>query len=329
MTQSAGPQPGVGSLYVVATPIGHLADLSPRAAETLRTVALVAAEDTRVARVLLAHVGARPEVVSVHAHNEARRVEGLVGRLLAGTNVALTSDAGTPGISDPGIRLVAAAQAAGIRVVPIPGPCAVTAIISASGLGDGRFLFEGFLPARGSARRQRLQTLARQPVVVVLYESPHRILDLAQQLAECLEPDRPVVLGRELTKRFEQIHRGPVAGLSDWLKADPDHQRGEFVVALGPWDGPAPSEEAAPGVNLDSAAGQVPEAVPVAEVLRALASQMPLRQAARILAQATGARANVIYGLGLALRLAQSAESLEPSIAADSAINEAGDNHST
>ena len=271
-------------LYVVATPIGHLSDLSLRAIEVLRTVDLVAAEDTRVARVLLDHIGARPAVIASHAHNEARTAQAVVERILAGQAVALTSDAGTPGISDPGSRVVAAVHAAQLPVVPVPGPSAVATLLSVSGFSESRFRFEGFLPARPKARRDRLEALAPSDAVVVFYESPHRITESIDDLAAVLEPDRTVVLGRELTKRFEQIHRCRAGDLPGWLAADSDRRRGEFVVAF---------DAAPPGPM---------QAQPVDALLRALCDELPVRQAARIAAQLTPMRANELYRRALELR---------------------------
>jgi 16S rRNA (cytidine1402-2'-O)-methyltransferase len=277
-------------LYVVATPIGNLADLSARASDILKAADAVAAEDTRVARVLLDHIGARPRLIASHAHNEAASAQAIVERLRAGERIALTCDAGTPGISDPGARVVAAAHAAGITVTPVPGPSAVTALVSAAGLGDGRFRFEGFLPARAKARQERLRVLAASDVAVVIYESPHRIVETAADMAATLETARAVVIGRELTKRFEQVHRTTAGALVQWFEGDPDRRRGEFVLAF----------DAAPARAADAPA---PGAVDVEAVLRALCDELPVRQAARLLAKATGSKANDLYRLALALRI--------------------------
>jgi 16S rRNA (cytidine1402-2'-O)-methyltransferase len=281
-----GPEAGglIPGLYVVATPIGRLADLGRRAEDTLRRVDVVAAEDTRVARVLLDHVGARPTLVASHEHNEARSAQAIVERIRAGQRVALTSDAGTPGISDPGARVVAAVHAAGLPVIPVPGPSAVVALLSAAGFQEPRFRFEGFLPTRPKARRERLQALARCDAVVVVYESPHRIEETVQDLAAALEADRVVVIGRELTKRFEQIRRTTAGELPAWLGGDPDRRRGEFVIAF----------DAAPPVRAGADEADA--------LLRALCAELPVRQAARIAAKATGLRANDLYTRALALR---------------------------
>jgi 16S rRNA (cytidine1402-2'-O)-methyltransferase len=271
-------------LYVVATPLGRLSDLGIRASDVLRGVDVVAAEDTRTSRVLLDHIGARPTLIASHEHNEARAAQAIVERLRAGQSVALISDAGTPGISDPGARVVAAVHAAGLPVIPVPGPAAVTALLSVAGFTEPRFRFEGFLPARPKARRDRLAQLARSDAVVVLYESPHRIVETADDLAAALDPGRTVMVGRELTKRFEQLHRCTAADLPGWLAADPDHRRGEFVLAF------------------DAAAAEVSDTQSADALLEALCTELPVRQAARIAARATGLRANDLYRRAIALR---------------------------
>ncbi|HYF60726.1 MAG TPA: 16S rRNA (cytidine(1402)-2'-O)-methyltransferase [Burkholderiaceae bacterium] len=271
-------------LYVVATPIGRLSDLGRRAEDVLRRVDVVAAEDTRTSRVLLDHVGARPTLVASHEHNEASVAPSLVAHVRAGRSVALVSDAGTPGISDPGARVVAAMHAAGLPVVPVPGPAAVTALLSAAGFLEPRFRFEGFLPTRPKARRERLARLARSDAVVVLYESPHRIEETVDDLCAALEPGRAVVIGRELTKRFEQLHRGTAGELPGWLRGDPDRRRGEFVIAF---------DAAPPETSGEDEADAL---------LAALCEELPVRQAARIAAKATGRRANDLYRRALALR---------------------------
>ena len=255
----------------------------------LRSVDVLAAEDTRVSRLLLDHLGARPTLIACHAHNEASLAPSLVQRILTGQSVALTSDAGTPAISDPGARVVAAVHEAGLPVIPVPGPSAIATLLSAAGFTEPRFRFEGFLPARAAARRERLLLLSRSDAVVVCYESPHRIVDTLDDLAAVLEPDRIVVLGRELTKRFEQIHRAAAASLPEWLAADPDRRRGEFVIAF----------DAAPartGTNDD-------DSIQADALLTALCAELPPRQAARIAARLSPMRANDLYKRALALRV--------------------------
>ncbi|MEE3215283.1 MAG: 16S rRNA (cytidine(1402)-2'-O)-methyltransferase [Pseudomonadota bacterium] len=220
-----------GSLYVVATPIGNLEDLSPRAAAVLGRVALVAAEDTRHSARLMRHLGVAPAMVSVHDHNEASRVELLKRRLLEGDDVALISDAGTPLISDPGFVVVRELRQQGFSIVPIPGPCALITALSAAGLPTSSFTFHGFLPAKGSGRRARLETWRGDTGTQVCYESPHRIKDLLADLAALLG-DRQVVLGRELTKTFETFLDGTAAELLAVIEEDPNQARGEFVVMV-------------------------------------------------------------------------------------------------
>lgn len=289
--KSDRPDPDAVSpgLYVVATPIGRLSDLGMRAARVLREVDVVAAEDTRVSRLLLDHLGARPAMVACHAHNEAAVAASLVHRIREGQAVALVSDAGTPGISDPGARLVAAVHEAGLPIIPVPGPSAVAALLSVTGLSAARFHFEGFLPARAAARQERLATLARQDVVVVCYESPHRIVETARDLGAVLQPDRIVVIGRELTKRFEQIHRTRAAELVAWLQADDDHRRGEFVLAFDA----APPQQAEADEDL---------VISTDALLQALCAELPPRQAARIAARMSPMRANALYQRAVALR---------------------------
>ncbi|MEQ6887599.1 16S rRNA (cytidine(1402)-2'-O)-methyltransferase [Halomonas sp. CS7] len=220
-----------GSLYVVATPIGNLDDLSPRAARVLGEVALIAAEDTRHSGRLLRHLGLSRPMLSLHEHNEAARVDTLDARLAAGEDIALVSDAGTPLISDPGFVLVRELRARGRRIVPLPGPCALVAALSAAGLPTDRFLFQGFLPAKGGTRRARLEALAAREETLVFYESPHRVRDTLADLDSVLG-ERRVVLARELTKTFETFLDGSAQELIARMEADPDQARGEFVVMV-------------------------------------------------------------------------------------------------
>lgn len=231
------------ALYVVATPIGNLEDLSPRAARLLGEAALVAAEDTRHTARLLRHLGLSVPMLSLHEHNEAARVEQLDARLAAGESIALVSDAGTPLISDPGFVLVRELRARGRRVVPVPGPCALVAALSAAGLPTDRFLFQGFLPAKGAARRGRLEALVAREETLVFYESPHRIRATLADLGATLG-ERRVVLARELTKTFETFLEGTAAALLARLGEDPDQARGEFVVMVAGAEAQAPGEAA-------------------------------------------------------------------------------------
>lgn len=271
------------TLYIVATPIGNLGDLSPRAHETLAGVDVIAAEDTRHSGRLLQHLGVHTPSVAYHEHNERTMCDKLVGQLRAGKSVALISDAGTPMISDPGYHLVRAAQEAGIPVRAIPGPSALVAALSVSGLPSDRFVFEGFLPAKGGARRSRLQALAADPRTLIFYESPHRILDSLADMTAVFGEEREAVIARELTKTYETVRRAPLAELTPWVEADPQQQLGEFVVLVHG----APSR---PAQEID------PEA---ARILAVLSAELPLKQAAALAAEITGLKKNALYKYGL------------------------------
>ena len=271
-----------GTLFVVATPIGNLADLSPRAAEVLRGAGTIACEDTRTSRVLLAAHGIRARLVSLHEHNERAAAAALVAELAAGTSVALVSDAGTPGLSDPGARLVEAAHGAGIRVIAVPGPSAAMAAWSASGFIAPQFLFAGFLPSSAGARRTAIAALDPEHPVI-LYEAPHRVRETLAGLAERFGAAREVVVARELTKKFEEIARLPLGQAQAWLDADPHREQGEFVLVLGPG---TPSDPAAEGER----------------VLSILLESMPASEAARLAARITGAPRNALYRVALESR---------------------------
>lgn len=273
-----------GALYVVATPIGNLGDISQRAIEVLSGVALIAAEDTRHSGKLLHHFDIKTPAMALHDHNERTVSESIVARLLNGEAVALVSDAGTPLISDPGYHLVAQARAAGCRVIPVPGASALLAALSASGLPSDRFIFEGFLPAKAGAREARLQQLQGEHRTLVFYEAPHRIVASIAAMAAVFGVDRQAVIARELTKTFETIHGDTLAGLSDWLLSDANQQRGEFVVMVGG----APIEDQL----IDAEAERV---------LRLLLDEMPLKQAAALTAKITGVKKNLLYQFALAL----------------------------
>ncbi len=276
------------ALYVVATPIGNLADITLRALEILRRADLVACEDTRHARHLLDHHGIRTATLALHQHNENEAAQKLIAALDAGKCVALISDAGTPGVSDPGARAVAAVRAAGIRVVPLPGANAAIAAISAAGLcevDDQRFLFVGFLPAKVGARRAAITELAPLAAALVFYEAPHRVLETVADLAALL-PGREIIIARELTKLFEQIERLPLSDACAWLTADANRQRGEFVLIVS---APLPAPEA----TLDPAAERV---------LNILLAELPLKQAAKLAATISGAPKNTLYAHALALK---------------------------
>ena len=257
------PQTQQGVLYVVATPIGNLQDITARALEVLRSVSRVAAEDTRHSRKLLAHYGIATPLVALHEHNERDITQRLLPSLAAGEDIALVSDAGTPLISDPGFYLVRAARQAGIRVVPVPGASALIAALSVAGLPTDRFYFEGFLPSRQAARLRRLEALQAETVTLVFFESSHRILACLADMAGVFGAAREATLARELTKTFETIHHGTLAELLAWIEADSNQQKGEFVVLLQ-------GASASAGGDVDAAAGRV---------LALLLAELPLRQA--------------------------------------------------
>ena len=274
--------PAPGRLHVVATPIGNLGDLSPRALETLRSVDVIAAEDTRHTQQLLAAFGARATLLALHDHNEASQSTQLVARMLAGENIALVSDAGTPLVSDPGFRLVRAAREAGIVVTPVPGACAAIAALSVAGIASDRFAFEGFLPNKAAARRERLQSLAAEPRTLIFYESSHRIGDTLADAASAFGPQRHAVLARELTKRFETVLDGPLPALIARLANDPDQHRGEFVLII----------EGAPAGDDDAAL------VLGRRAFSLLREHLPPSQAARLAAEISGAPRKKLYAMG-------------------------------
>ncbi|EMD98808.1 tetrapyrrole methylase family protein [Stutzerimonas stutzeri NF13] len=284
MTASGDANSGVGTLYVVATPIGNLEDISARALRVLREVSLIAAEDTRHSSRLLAHFGIQTPLAACHEHNEREEGGRFIGRLLAGEGVALISDAGTPLISDPGYHLVRQARAAGVAVVPVPGACALIAALSAAGLPSDRFIFEGFLPAKAVARRARLEALKEEPRTLIFYEAPHRILESLGDFQEVFGGDRMAVLGRELTKTFETLKGLPLSELCAWVEADSNQQRGECVVLVEGWH--PPQDESA--VNAEAL-----------RVLDLLLAEMPLKRAAAIAADITGLRKNLLYQAAL------------------------------
>ena len=269
------------TLYVVATPIGNLGDLSPRAQEVLRSVAAVCAEDTRHTRPLLAHFGIDKPLVALHDHNEDGIAGRIVARLLGGESLALVRDAGTPLVSDPGFRLVRAARAAGVKVSPVPGACAAIAALSVAGLPSDRFLFEGFLPAKAGARRERLQRLASETATLVFYESSHRIAESLADMAAVFGGERPAVIARELTKLFETVLDGPLQDLLARVQADDNQRKGEFVVMVQ-------------GVGDD-------EAARLAEGRRLYArlnEHLPPSAAAKLAAELSGAPRKALYGQG-------------------------------
>ena len=272
------------ALYVVPTPLGHLGDITQRAIEVLRQVPWVAAEDTRHSGPLLRHYGCNARLLAAHQHNEEDAAQQVVARLAAGESVALVVDAGTPGISDPGARLVARVRAAGFRVVPLPGACAAVVALSAGGLGEAQFLFCGFLPSKAGARTEALRQLVHLPWALVFYEAPHRIVETVAALAEAFGPERTLVIARELTKLYESIHSCSLGEAQDWLLADDNRQRGEFVLLLS---GAPPVDDRAEGTR----------------VLKLLLDEgLPVSQAARLAHLITGAGKKVLYQLALRLK---------------------------
>jgi len=275
-----------GVLYVVATPIGNLQDISARALDVLGQVARIAAEDTRHSRKLLSHYGINTPMVALHEHNEVKQSGELLRQLESGNDLALITDAGTPLISDPGYHLVRAVRAAGVRVVPVPGPSACITALSASGLPSDRFVFEGFLPPKQAARRQRLEGLRDEPRTLVFYESPHRIVDCLDDMAGVFGADRQAVIARELSKLYETIEDGRLADLCDWISADRDRQKGEFVILVHG----APLRDRA---DIDAHDLQV---------LQLLLQELPLKQAVALAARITGVAKNRLYEKGVELK---------------------------
>lgn len=276
-----------GTLYVVATPIGNLGDMTARAIETLTAVDLIAAEDTRHSAKLLRHFGIHTEMLALHEHNERDQVSRLLETLRQGKSIALISDAGTPLISDPGYPLVHAAHAADIRVVPIPGPSAVVAALSASGLPSDRFVFEGFLPPRSQARRVVLERLRAESRTTIFYEAPHRIMECLQDMTDVFGAEREATIARELTKHFETVRSGMLAELLAWMQRHDEQQQGEFVVLV---HGAVRAEET------------TDESVEAERVLGILMQELPMSQAAELASRITDVPKNRLYKRALALR---------------------------
>lgn len=268
-----------GVLYVVATPIGNLADMVPRAIETLQSVDLIACEDTRYSSRLLEHFSIKTPTIAYHDHSDERRVQQLVERLQAGQNLALISDAGTPLVSDPGFKLVRAVRDAGLKLVPIPGACAFVAALSVAGLPSDRFSFEGFLAPKRGARQASLTAVLRDTRTLVFYEAPHRILDTLQDIVTVMGPDREVVMAREITKTFETLLSGTAAELVEIVAADSNQQRGEIVLLIRGADKKPVSE-------LDDEAQRV---------MTILMADLPLKQASTLAAEITGLKKKVLY----------------------------------
>lgn len=282
---SEHPQRLETALYVVGTPIGNLRDITLRALDVLAAVDVVAAEDTRNTAHLLAHHGiSGKKLLAAHQHNERGAAEKIVALLQAGQSVAFVSDAGTPAVSDPGALLVQAVLAADQRVIPIPGANAAVAALSASGMAETHFLFYGFLPNKAGARRSALQALIAHPYTLVFYEAPHRILECVADLQAVFGAEREIVLAREVTKMFENIHRDSLGTAVDWLNSDSNNQRGEFVVLVS---GAVPQ----PGLSEETLG-----------TLSKLLDELPLKQAVQLAAKITGANRNELYQRALQIK---------------------------
>lgn len=273
-------------LYIVATPIGNLGDMTPRAVSVLRQVDVIAAEDTRHSRRLMNHFGIDTPLIPCHDFNERQQAQSIIQRMRQGESVALISDAGTPLISDPGFFLVRSVREAGFAVVPVPGACAYIAALSVSGLPTDRFCFEGFLPAKSVARRKRLEALATFPATWGVYESPHRIMELMADLVAVIGPERYIAVAREISKTFETVLVGSVAEVMAVMESDSNQQRGEFVVLLEGYKAPA---------------GEVIEPQ-VSQMLVRLMEELPIKKAAAVVSDLTGVRKKDLYELGMKIR---------------------------
>ncbi|WP_273402360.1 16S rRNA (cytidine(1402)-2'-O)-methyltransferase [Actinobacillus porcinus] len=273
-----------GILYIVATPIGNLQDITQRALDTFAQVDLIAAEDTRHSGLLLNHYGIKKPFFALHDHNEQQKADLLVEKLQQGTNIALISDAGTPLISDPGFHLVRKCRQAGLKVVPLPGACAAITALCASGIASDRFCFEGFLPAKSKARKDKLQNIAEEDRTLIFYESTHRILDTLKDIETVLGADRYMVLAREITKTWETISGDTVSNLRQWLAEDPNRTKGEMVLII---EGKTKAED-------DDSFN--PQAI---KALTLIANELPLKKAAAIVAELYGYKKNALYQFGL------------------------------
>ncbi|MDO4625789.1 MAG: 16S rRNA (cytidine(1402)-2'-O)-methyltransferase [Pasteurellaceae bacterium] len=272
-----------GKLYIVSTPIGNLQDISQRALAVLSDVDLIAAEDTRHSGLLLSHYGIKKPFFALHDHNEQQKADLLITKLQQGENIALISDAGTPLISDPGFHLVRKARQLGLTIIPIPGACAAITALSASGIPSDRFCFEGFLPAKSKARRDRLNELANEPRSIIFYESTHRILDSITDMLDCWGRDRYVVIAREITKTWETIYGALLAELFDWLQQDPNRTKGEIVLIAEGYQAPDETQLS-------------PEII---KALTLLTQELPLKKAAALVAELYQAKKNALYQWGL------------------------------
>jgi len=276
-----------GVLYIVATPIGNLSDFSMRAIETLKSVDKILAEDTRHSRPLLNHFAITTPCIAFHEHNEHSMLHKICDDIMSNTKYALICDSGTPLISDPGFPLVREAHTRGIKVIPIPGPSATITALSAAGLPTDRFYFAGFLPAKSSNRRKRLEQLTKETCTLIFYESPHRIRDTVADMKEIIGPDRELVIAREITKRFETIHKARISDIKNWLAADDNQRRGEFVLLLAGAE-PAPETEHTE-LNIE-------------KILQTLLAELPLKQAVKLATTMSGLKKNDIYQRALELK---------------------------
>jgi 16S rRNA (cytidine1402-2'-O)-methyltransferase len=275
----------VSALYVLATPIGNVGDITLRALHVLSIVDAIACEDTRNTGHLLARYGLSKNFIAAHQHNEREVADKLIARLQAGERIALVSDAGTPAISDPGARIVDAVRAAGLRIIPLPGASATVSALSASGLVNDQFYFAGFLPAKAKQRDTALADLRAMAATLVFYEAPHRIVETVNALATAFEPTRQIVIARELTKLFEEIHRCPLSEASAWLTAEANRQKGEFVLLV---------QGAPAAADADTTEAE--------RILAILLTECPVKQAAALAAQITGQKKNALYERALQMK---------------------------
>ena len=276
----------IGELYLVATPIGDMTDIAPRALDILNTVDIVAVEDKRRSSRLFSHFGIKTPMISYHDHSEEKQVKKIIDELLCGKSVALISDAGTPLISDPGFKLVNAAKDKSIKVSPIPGPCALIAAISASGLPSNRFIFEGFLPAKSIARITKIQNISADSRTIIFYEAPHRILETLIDMIKVIGPSRKIVLARELTKSYETFISGTLKGVLEIIEKDLNQQKGEIVIVLA---------------GADSSEKKI-ETQDSKRILSVLLEDLPLKQAVSLGSKITGVQKNIFYKLALDLK---------------------------
>lgn len=282
MKQHESADNSQGQLYIVPTPIGNLSDITQRALEVLQAVDLIAAEDTRHTGLLLQHFAINARLFALHDHNEQQKAETLLAKLKEGQNIALVSDAGTPLINDPGYHLVRTCREANIRVVPLPGPCAAIAALSAAGLPSDRFCYEGFLPAKSKGRRDTLKALEEEPRTLIFYESTHRLVESLEDICAALGESRYVVLARELTKTWESIHGAPIGELVAWVREDENRRKGEMVLIV---EGFKAQEEALPAAAL--------------RTLALLQAELPLKKAAALAAEIHGVKKNALYKYAL------------------------------